>query len=313
MQIREYQPGDETAQARIYNTATSALPGFKPASAEEIARRYATAEGDSGSRYYAVEGAEVVGYAAFGPNGRVSAPWCVPGSEWSREPLLGRVLDSMSKRGFPEAWAAYRSDWTPVLDLLRQHGFLEKRQMINYVAQVAESPSDSVVPANRVIEPMEADGICELIKLAPDLYPDEELTAVEQFFRDHPFHNFKKSLFALKDSRRGTIRGVALLVVDDRFADPTKIDASMPCFRLGAFGTERERHKRVNGLFSAVFAQQADGDILLSWLVATRARPAGLTHIAAQAPSDSPELCAWYERFFRRQGTFPILSRRLQG
>ena len=36
----------------------------------------------------------------------------------------------------------------------------------------------------------------------------------------------------------------------------------MPCFRLGAFGTERERHKRVTGLFSCVFADPAEGNLL---------------------------------------------------
>jgi hypothetical protein len=122
---------------------------------------------------------------------------------------------------------------------------------------------------------------------------------------------FSQSLVALKDAGRGAIRGVGLLVVNDRFADPTKIDAAMPCFRLGALGTEGERHKRVNGLFSAVFADGSEGELLLSWLVGTRARPAGLTHLAAQAPSDAPSSCDWYDRFFQRQGSFPILSRRL--
>ncbi|MGP0066446.1 MAG: hypothetical protein ACLQGP_23020 [Isosphaeraceae bacterium] len=313
MQVRAFQPGDEHAQARIYNTATSSLPGFKQATAEEISRRHAAADADPGSRYYAVQGGEVVGYAAFGPNGRVSAPWCLPGAESSREPLLRKVLAVMSQRGIPEAWAAYRADWSPVLEILREHGFLDKRHMINYVAEVAAFPTEPVIAPGLVIEPLGADGICELMKLAPDLYPDEEPTAIERFFRDHPSHDFAKSLFALKDADRGAIRSVGLLIVDDRFADPTKIDPAMPCFRLGAFGSEQERHKRVNGLFSAVFAEPAEADSLLSWLVATRARQAGLTHIAAQAPSDAIGLCDWYDRFFRRQGAFPILSRPLGG
>ena len=67
-----------------------------------------------------------------------------------------------------------------------------------------------------------------------------------------------------KDSRNDEILGVFLFVVSERFADPTKIDAAMPCFRLGAFGTERERHKRVTGLFSCVFADEAEGDQMFS-------------------------------------------------
>jgi hypothetical protein len=312
MQIRAFQPGDEHEQARIYNLATGPLPGFKPATADEIARRYAAADPDPGSRYYAIEDGAVVGYAAFGPNGRVSSPWCLPGAESSREPLLRTVFAAMSERGIPEAWAAYRADWTPVLDLLRGHGFLDKRQMINYVAEAAKLPSDAVLPPGRVIEPLGPEGIRALIKLAPDLYPDEDLEAIERFYRDNPFHDFSQSVFALKDAGSGELRALGLLVVDGRFADPTKIDAAMPCFRLGAFGTERERHKRVNGLFSAAIVDEAEGDLLLSWLVGTRARQTGLTHIAAQAPSDAPGMCAWYDRSFRRQGAFPILSRRLE-
>jgi len=110
----------------------------------------------------------------------------------------------------------------------------------------------------------------------------------------------------------GTIRGVGLLIVDDRFADPTKIDAAMPCFRLGAFGTERERHKRVNGLFSAVFADVTEGELLLSWLVETRARPAGLTSIAAQGALRCAGARCPVRPLLRRQGGFPILSRRLR-
>ena len=95
------------------------------------------------------------------------------------------------------------------------------------------------------------------------------------------------------------------------FADPTKIDPAMPCFRLGAFGTERERHKRVTGLFSCVFADKADGEVLLAAALWSQAGRSGLTHIAAQAPSDAASLCSWYDRFFQRQGSFPILSRQL--
>ena len=108
-----------------------------------------------------------------------------------------------------------------------------------------------------------------------------------------------------------TSKGVSLLVLDDRFADPTKIDSSMPCFRLGAFGTEGQRHKRVNGLYSCVFADQHDGDLLLAASLAADSANSTLNHIAAQAPSDAPTLCAWYDRFFTRQGSFPILSRLL--
>jgi hypothetical protein len=310
MPIRAYQPGDELAQVRIYNQAAGGLPGFKPGTPEEVARRYA-ADPDARSKYYAVEEGGIVGYAVFGSNGRISYSWCLPGAETWREPLLETVLYAMKGCGLTTAWAAYRADWSPVLDFFRQHDFVETRRMINYVADVSRIPDRGQLPPARGIEPLKPEETPRLIELAPALFPDSDASALAQFYRDHPFHDFSQSLVALKDAGSGAIRGVALLVVNDRFADPTKIDAAMPCFRLGALGTEGERHKRVNGLFSAVFADESDGELLLSWLVGMRARPAGLTHIAAQAPSDAPDLCDWYDRFFQRQGSFPILSKQL--
>src|SRR5262245_40520910 len=60
MRIRTYQPGDEQPQALIYNAAAVSLPAFKPASADEIARRYERDDTDPGSRFYAVLDDEVV-------------------------------------------------------------------------------------------------------------------------------------------------------------------------------------------------------------------------------------------------------------
>src|SRR6185437_130666 len=119
MRIRTYQPGDEQAQARIYNAAAGSLPAFKPASADEIARRYQGDDTDPGSRFYAVIDDEVMGYAVFCGNGRVSYPWCLPGPDEAREALLAAVLGEMARRDLPEAWAAYRADWTVVLDFFR--------------------------------------------------------------------------------------------------------------------------------------------------------------------------------------------------
>jgi hypothetical protein len=310
MPIRSYQPGDEAAQVRIYNQDAGSLPGFKPATPEEVARRYA-ADPDSGTRYYAVENGGIVGYAVFGSNGRVSYPWCLPGAETWREPLLEAVLAVMRQRGLAAAWAAYRADWSPVLDFFRQHDFAETRRMVNYVAEVSRLPSCTELPPDRVIEPLKPAEVPRLLELAPELFPDADPSAIGRFYGDNPFHDFSRSLVALKDAGSGEMRGAGLLVVNDRFADPTKIDAAMPCFRLGALGTESERHKRVNGLFSAAFRDESEGELLLAWLLGTRARQVGLTLIAAQVPTDAPALCAWYDRYFQRQGSFPIVSRRL--
>jgi hypothetical protein len=309
--IRSYQPGDEQAQARIYNTAAGSFPGFKPATAEEIGRRYRAADPDPESRYYAVENGEVMGYAVFGSNGRISYPWCLPGAETLRQPLLETVLLEMRKRGISEAWTAYRADWTSVLEFLRAYGFTEKRQMINYVAGLSQLLAGDRLPANRVVEPLTREDLPQLIAVANGLLADSDPRTLERFYWDNPFYNFSEGLFALKNSDSGEILGVSLLVVNEQFADPTKIDAAMPCFRLGAFGTERERHKRVNGLFSCVFVDEAEGERLLSASLRSQTSRSVPTVIAAQVPSDAPALCAWYGRFFQRQASFPIWSRRI--
>ena len=311
MAIRTYQPGDEHIQARIYNTAAGSLPGFKPATAEEIGRRYRAADPDPESRYYAVENGEVVGYAVFGSNGRISYPWCLPGAETLRQPLLETVLLEMKKRAIPEAWTAYRANWSSVHEFLHQHEFTEKRQMINYVAEFEQLPAEDRLPANRVVERLTRADLPRLIAIANGLLAGSDPRTLEEFYWDNPFYNFSESLFVLKNVDSGEILAVALLVVNDRFADPTKIDAAMPCFRLGAFGTERERHKRVNGLFSCVFVDETEGERLLSASLRSHPNRSGPTVIAAQVPSDAPALRAWYDRFFQRQGSFPIWSRPL--
>jgi hypothetical protein len=311
MSIRTYQPGDEHAQARIYNKAAGSLPGFKPATAEEIGRRYRAADPDPESRYYAVENGDVVGYAVFGSNGRISYPWCLPGAETLRPPLLETVLLEMRMRGIPEAWSAYRANWYSVLEFLQAYGFTEKRQMINYVADLSQLPAGERLPANRVIEPLAPGDLPQLIAVAKGLLADSDPRALERFYWNNPFYEFSEGLIVLKNSDSGEILGVSSLVVNEQFADPTKIDAAMPCFRLGAFGTERERHKRVNGLFSCVFADETEGERLLSASLRSQTSRSVPAAIAAQAPSDAAALCDWYDRFFQRQGSFPIWSRQL--
>jgi hypothetical protein len=311
MPIRTYQNGDEHAQARVYNAAAGLLPGFKPAKPEEIGRRYQAAEPDPGSKYYATREGEIVGYALFGANGRVSYPWCMPGSESMREPLLEAVIAEMRRRGLHEACAAYRGDWSPVLGFLREHDFVDKRTMINYVVETSRLCSSERLPANRIIEPLDRRELARLVALVPESFADMNVLDLEDFFWNHPHYNFSGSLLALKDSETGAIRGVCLFVANPAFADPTKIDPAMPCFRLGSFGTERQRHKRVNGLFSIAFADPNEAHHLLSAAIESNSKTSHLTHLAAQAASDAVALCDWYDHFFERQGSFPIVSRRL--
>ena len=307
MLIRNYQPGDEEAQARIYNTAAAGLPAFKPASVEEIVRRYRTTDPDPSAKFYAVEGDEVVGYAVFNAHGRISYPWCLPQAEALREPLLQAVLTGLSHRGAREAWVAYRADWEPVLTFLKEHRFRTAREMVNYLAELSQMPR-ATVPPGQVIEPLSREELPQLLGLGRGLIPGDEPEPLARFFWENPYFD-SDALFALKD-HEGKTRGAALVIGNRGYADPTKIDSAMPCFRLGALGTERERHKRVNGMFSCVFDDEATAEVLLAE-AARRLELAGLAFVAAQAPSDAPDLCAFYDRFFQRQRTFPILARPL--
>ena len=171
MPIRSYQSGDEEAQARVYNVAAAALPGFKPSKPEEIARRYQAADSDSKMRFYATENGEVVGYAVFSPFGRVSFPWCLPGAEALREPMLDAMICEMKKRNVSEAWAAYRADWSPVLAFFCGHEFIEKRSMVNFVAEISSLHAADRPPANRVVEYLQSDELPRVLELAPPCFP----------------------------------------------------------------------------------------------------------------------------------------------
>jgi hypothetical protein len=311
MKIRSYQPGDELAQARVYNVAAGSLPGFKPAKPEEITRRLHTGDADPKLMFYAAVNSEIVGYAVFGSNGRISFPWTLPGAELVQEPLLDHVVADMSRRGLPEAWATYRADWSPVLEFLHRHNFNRIRSMINYVAETSRFLALDRLPPTRLLTKLDRAALPHLAKLMPPNFGKFDAPTLGEFFWENPFYSFPTHLLALKDAESGDIRGVSLMVLDDRFADPTKIDSSMPCFRLGAFGTERQRHKRVNGLYSCLFEDELDADLLLAASLTAISGKSNVNHLAAQAPSDAPALCAWYDRHFERQGSFPILARKL--
>ena len=74
------------------------LPGFKPATADEV-KRHCTRTFDP-VRFYAQEGGQVVGYCVLEPEQRrISYPWCkkgfesrrasIPGSSTVRAPIAG--------------------------------------------------------------------------------------------------------------------------------------------------------------------------------------------------------------------------------
>ena len=103
-------------------------------------------------------------------------------------------------------------------------------------------------------------------------------------------------------------------MIDGSYADPNLVDAAMPCFRLGAFGAEGMQVKRLNGMFSFLARNSTQVNALgldLLGYATFRVRETDLEAFAAQAPSDAPHLLRFYQQYFRRQGSFPVLERQL--
>lgn len=312
MTVRTYKPGDELAQVSIYNAAAGRLPRFKPTSVDEIRRRFRGPDFDPKQHFYAIADGQVMGYAHFHDSGRISFPWCRPGYESLAELLLERVLDEMRQRQMRSAFAAYRSDWRPVAQYLEDHDFRHVRDMVSYVIDLAEMPTPAALPPARV-SPLVPEEIDQILKLGEGVIRVDSSEAL----RKHLFEYLglpPEAIFSARGRTADDMLAVALLIENKDYADPLTLDAGMPCFRFGAFGTEGLTHKRVNGLFSFVCRPERDaiglGLDLLGQTV-FRMKQEWLSTLTAQVPSDAAHLMAFYERFFKRQGAFPIFERSL--
>lgn len=311
MKIRTFRPGDEARQVAVYNAAAAALPGFKLAKEDDVLRRTKARDFDPATRYYAEDRGEVIGYATFHQNGRISIPWCLPGKEAAARPLMDAVLKAMRDRKLPRAFAAYRGDWAPPAELLQANGFTKAREILNFTQNIMDLPtmvnrrSVSVSPFRPADVPALAAMVPELLKVPLD--------QLEANLLSNPYFG-AEALFSLRNSD-GSLRAVGLVIDDRRYADPTQLDPKAPCFRLGAFGTEGMTTKRINGLFSFVAPPGKEANPLgldLLWYAATvRLKESNLSAIAAQVSSDAPHLVAFYQSYFRPQGSFPIYERTL--
>ncbi len=312
MQIRTYQSGDEAVQAEIYNEAAGALPKFKAATAEEVGRRCRETGFDPTSRFYAEEGGSVVGYATFNADGRVSFPWCRKGSEAAAEPLFQRVLQALGQRNVGLAYAAYRGDWPAQGEFFAKNGFRLAREMINYAMELSEMPTR--MERQATVAALRPDDIAAVAELGRQVLRIQDHAKLEQYL----FHNeyfTPDCLFGVRQRQSGKLAAVAILIVNAAYADPLQVDSSMPCFRLGAFGTEGTNTKRINGLFSVLTADDFEGLGLAHSLMghaAMQLEKADFGHIAAQVPSDVAHLARFYKQQFRRQGAFPVYEKALR-
>ncbi len=311
MTIRTFQPGDDLAQVSIYNEAAAGLPKFKAATVDEVRRRVRAADFDPASRFYAIEDGVPVGYATFQANGRINYPWCRKGKEQWAAPLFARVLETMKERGLKQSWAAYRDDWTAIKEFFVAQGFAQTREMLNFVLDVVEMPTPSA-RAMSPLAPLTMDDVAVLKQSAPDLLRVSVAEIEKAWFRNSWYG--PTSLFSLRHRTENRPVAAGVLILNSTFANPKLVDSSMPCFRLGAFGTEGLTAKRINALFSFVVTEPRDTSALGLDLLGHAARLIqdvdGET-IAAQVSSDVPHLVRFYKQNFRLQGSFPIFERAL--
>ncbi len=312
MTIRTFTTGDDAAQVSIYNEAAADLPRFKPASLDEVRRRTLAADFDPTTRFFAVEAGHTVGYTTFNANGRVSFPWCRRGHESHAPALFEAVLTEMRLRQMTRACAAYRGDWPTIHDFFVKQGFAQVREMVNFVIDLADMPTPAAVPGH-LLEPMTPADIPAVFALAAGVTRCPTPACLEEhLFRNAYFDG--DSAFVMRSRTTADLLAALLLIMDNSYADPKMIDAAMPCFRLGAFGTEGMQAKRVNGLFSFVTQTGADTNRLGVELLAQAAARGYETDpgtLAAQVPSDATKLLRYYQQLWRRQGSFPVFEREL--
>jgi hypothetical protein len=312
MELRHFQKGDEAVQLQIYNTAAANLPKFKPATIVEIQRRTMARDFDPQSRVYAVKQNQVVGYCTFQSNGRVSFPWCLPGYEDLANTLFTRTIDIMRQRGFRTAFSAYRNDWPAINLFFENNGFVKVRDMVNYKLMFENMPT----PGSRVnshISPATPDDAADIFALDPSVFRVSTPEALKDALWKNPYIA-PNALYVLRSST-GTVTAAAIFITNAEYADPRAVDASMPCFRLGAFGTEGMTAKRLKGLFS--FVTKSDRNLpsigmdLLGYAADRLRDEDDIWCYAAQVASDAVGLHAFYQRVFEKQGSFPVHERDL--
>jgi hypothetical protein len=305
--IRPYQRGDEEAQVAIYNAAAASLPGFKPAQLVEQVRRLRAPGFDPESRLYLQVQDRLVGYITSQDNGRISYPWLLPGWESHRETLLDAMLTHLRSKEIDKPFAAYRLDWEPIQKFFFEQGFRKVREMLNYRQHLTDLPT-MVNRRGLTVTHLKKEDLPDLERKVPNLL---KLTgeALEKYLFANPFFS-AESIFVLRKSD-GTPHGYGMLIHDSQYADVNQLDPWTPCFHLGAFGTEGMSTKRVNALFSIIVEATRDTHPLgldLLWVATRRLDDSDVETLAAQVASDVPHLVSFYDKYFLRQGGFPIMQ-----
>ncbi len=315
MNIRQFQPGDEAEQLRIYNTAAAGLTKFKPGALMDLQRRTQATDFDPATRAYAIDNSNgsVVGYCTWQANGRVGYPWCLPGFESAAPALFDHTLQMMRQRAIRRAFTAYRKDWPTITEFFEKQGFSLAREMLNYLLAFENMPTpaarltNSITPA--VVE--DAPGIFDL---DPTVFRVNSADALKDALWHNPYFN-PASLFVMRQRSDGKPLAAGIFITRADYANPRALDAAMPCFRLGAFGAEGMTAKRVKGHFSFVTRPERGvfgiGMDLLSFASSMLTDDDDINTYAAQVASDAPALNAFYKQTFEYQGSFPVFEKDL--
>jgi hypothetical protein len=308
MIIRNYVPGDADCEAGVFNAAAARLPGFRPVTGETI-RRVAAGPGfDPATRLYAEADGKVVGCAQFEPTGRVYYPWCKPGYEHLRHQLFAAMMRALADRKVPRAFAAVRADWDEPLEYFADHGFEHARDAVNFTQSLGDLPTMFQRPGLNVTR-VRPDDLLAIEAMVPGL---PRLQG--QFLADYLLRNPNLAADAVYVLRQkdGTPQGVGLLIDDATFTDVAEFDPRAAAFWAGAFGFDGLAGPKVNGLFSFLTAPGKDAVLVgqdLLWYGTARLETSTFPALAAQVPSDAPHLLRFYERYFQKRGSFPILER----
>jgi hypothetical protein len=165
---------------------------------------------------------------------------------------------------------------------------------------------------NTTLSPLRPADLPALAALVPGALRTTSTPDLERHFFHNPYFP-PEAIFVLRGSTDGPPNAAGVLIGNSAYANPKQVDASMPCFRLGAFGTEGMQTKRINGLFSFLGKSEDANRLGLELLnhAALRLRNVEIDAFAAQVPSDVPHLLRFYQSHFRPQGSFPVLEREL--
>ena len=310
MEIRTYLPGDEAAQVSIYNEAAADLPKFKPATLDEVRRRGHATDYDPTAHLLALEGTQPVAYAGFHTNGRVSYPWCRKGHEAAAQPLFDEALQLMKARRISRAFAAYRADWPTQQEFFQTNGFQPRREMVNFALDLVDMPTPMARP-NSSVSPATPADVPAILQLGANVLQVRDEAALERYLFQNPYFP-ADSAFVLRGRTGGAPLAAGIVVANPAYANPLQVDAAMPCFRLGAFGTAGMHAKRINGLFSFLSADDRNAHpyaLDLMGFAAYKVRDTDIETFGAQVPSDAGHLLRFYKQYFQRQASFPILER----